>query len=129
MNCRLSQADCKEIYLALGLVRARLLQLRLGDDGKLLASRGMELNRSDAETIYRALLEKRERIRRGAYDTYQGEAEKPGSISFEMACQVEHILSAIGYLGENLSAKAENLRAAPQIGVKVEDLRASLFGR
>jgi hypothetical protein len=127
MNCRLTKRDCREIYHSLGLVRARILQLRLGEDGEQLASGKMELNRTEAETIYRALADRRERILRGAYDSYPNEAQKPGSVTFEMAEQVERILANIGYLGKNLLPKIENFRPAPAPGV--EELRASLFAR
>jgi len=82
MNCNLSRADCAEIYHALGLARARFVQLRIGENGERLTNPRMKLNTADAQVIYSALTSKRERILQGAYDSFHGEVGRVGSFSF-----------------------------------------------
>lgn len=136
MNCKLSKADCAEIYHALGLVRARLLQLRLGEDGEQLANTWLKLNKADAYAIYRALTEKRERIMQGMYDSYSGEVDKAGSFPFTLAKHVSHILAMIGYRGESLTLDSDSRYEFPDGAINdtryqspdlaLEGLRASL---
>ncbi|PSH02596.1 MAG: hypothetical protein CXZ00_16580 [Acidobacteria bacterium] len=123
MNCNLSRADCAEIYHALGLARARFVQLRIGENGERLTNPRMKLNTADAQVIYSALTSKRERILQGAYDSFPGEVERVGSFSFELLGHVKRILQEIGYMGENLTLERE-IRQNSELGI--EELRASL---
>ena len=100
MNCKLTQDDCAEIYHSLAIAHAANLQARIGYDGEQLEK--CELSKSDALTIYRALMHKRERILGAAYDSYPGEVKQVGSITFELAEQCGRIIAEIGNLGENL---------------------------
>jgi hypothetical protein len=127
MKCELTKADRTEIYHALGLARASLLQLRIGDDGELLADCRMRLNNCDAQTVYSALINKCERIIQGAYDVYPGEVRKEGSVTFELAEHIGRILAKIGYLGENLTTEPDTCLPTPNVGV--EELRALLLAR
>jgi hypothetical protein len=102
MNCILTKEDCKELYRALGCAHAANLQLTIGYDGEELAEGEANLNRSEAHTIYRALMNRREHIIRGAYDAYPDEVKTSGSFTFELLEHVESILAKIGDLGENL---------------------------
>jgi|GEM_PF-2521066 len=123
MNCNLSRADCAEIYHALGLARARFVQLRIGENGERLTNPRMKLNTADAQVIYSALTSKRERILQGAYDSFHGEVGRSGSFSFRLLGQVKRILQEIGYMGENLTLERE-IRQNSELGI--EELRASL---
>ena len=102
MNCKLTRDDCAEIYRSLGFAHAANVQARIGYDGEELEKHEVNLFKSDAQTIYRALMNKRERILEGAYDSFPGEVKQVGSITFELAEQFDHILAEIGCLGENL---------------------------
>jgi hypothetical protein len=102
MNCTLSKDDCAEIYHALGTAHATNLQARLGYEGERLAIGKVDLFRRDIETIYRVLVEKRAHILNGAYDTFDGEVNQIGSLTFELAEQFGRILAEIGEGGEKL---------------------------
>jgi hypothetical protein len=110
MNCTLTKDECAEIYHSLGFAHAANLQARIGYDGEKMEQ--CELPKSDAQTIYRALMNKRERILEGAYDSYPGEVGQVGSITFELAEQFGRILAEIGPLGENLVTKFHLTRSA-----------------
>jgi hypothetical protein len=110
MNCTLTKDDCAEIYHSLGYVHAVRLQARIGYDGEKLETCG--LSKSDAQTIYRAVMKKRERILEGAYDSCPGAVTQTGSITFELAEQFGRILAEIGPLGENLVRKSYLTRSA-----------------
>lgn len=110
MNCTLTKDDCAEIYHTLGSAHAVSLQARIGYDGEKIENCG--LSKIDAQTIYRALASKRERVLEGAYDSYPGEVDRVGSITFELAGQFERILAEIGLLGENLVAESYRTRSA-----------------
>jgi hypothetical protein len=110
MNCKLTEDDCAEIYHSLGYGYAANLKARIGYDGEELEKR--ELSKSDAQTIYRALMNKRERVLEGAYDSHPGEVKQVGSITFELAEQFGRILAEIGNLGENLVTKADLTKSA-----------------
>jgi hypothetical protein len=103
MNCTLSRDDCAEIYHALGTAHATNLQARLGFEGEKLATGKVDLFKRDVEAIYRALVEKRAYILKGAYDTFDGEVNQIGSLTFEMAEQLGRILFEIGEGGEELN--------------------------
>jgi len=102
MNCILSKDDCAEIYHALGVAHATSLQARLGYDGENLARGKVDLFKRDVETIYQVLVQKRAHILSGAYDTFDGEVERVGSLTFELAEQFGRILDEIGEGGERL---------------------------
>jgi hypothetical protein len=110
MNCKLTKDDCAEIYHSVAFAHSAILQARIGYNGEELEKR--ELSKSDAQTIYRALMNKRKRILEGAYDSYPGEVERIGSITFELAEQFSRILAEIGPLGENLATKTDLPRSA-----------------
>lgn len=110
MNCKLSKDERAEIYHSLGNAHAANLQARIGYDGEKLEQ--CELSKRDAQTIYRALSNKRDRILEGAYDSYPGEVERVGSITFELAEQFARILAEIGPMGENLVRKSYLTRSA-----------------
>jgi hypothetical protein len=110
MNCTLTKDQCAEIYHSLELAHAANLQARIGYDGEKMEN--CDLSKSDAQTIYRALMNKRERILEGAYDSYPGEAGQVGSVTFELADQYGRILAEIGPLGENLVTKSHLTRSA-----------------
>jgi hypothetical protein len=124
MNCNLSKADCAEIYHALGLARARFVQLRIGENGERLSNPNVQLNTADAQAIHSALVYKRERIFQGAYDSFPGEVRRFGSFSFELLGRVKRIIAEIGYQGEHLTLEA-NMRYTPEI--EFEELRESLL--
>jgi hypothetical protein len=107
MTCTLAQEDCVEIYHALGHVHARNLQLRIGYNGEGLANGEVILSKGEAQTIYRALTDRHERILRGAYDAYPGEVMTFGSITFELLEYVRQALAKIGFLGENLATESD----------------------
>jgi hypothetical protein len=106
----LTKDECAEIYHSLGFAHAANLQARIGYDGEKIEK--CELSKSDAQTIYRALMNKRERILEGAYDSYPGEVGQIGSTTFELAEQFGRILAEIGPLGENLVTKFHLTRSA-----------------
>jgi hypothetical protein len=99
----LSKDDCAEIYHALGTAHATNLQARLGYEGERLATGKVDLFKRDMETIYRVLVEKRAHILGGAYDTFDGEVNQIGSLTFELAEQFERILTEIGEGGVKLN--------------------------
>lgn len=107
MTCTLAQEDCVEIYHALGHVHARNLQLRIGYNGEGLANGEVILSKGEAQTVYRALTDRHERILRGAYDAYPGEVMTFGSITFELLEYVRQALAKIGFLGENLATESD----------------------
>jgi hypothetical protein len=102
MNCTLSKEDCAEIYHALGSAHATNLQARLGYDGERLATGKVDLFKRDVESIYRVLVEKHAHILNGAYDTFEGEVNQIGSLTFELAEQFGRMLAEIGEGGEKL---------------------------
>ena len=106
MTCTLTKEDCMEIYRALGCAHARNLQLSIGYNGEGLENGEVTLSRGEAQTIYRALTNERERILRGAYDAYPGEAMTAGSITFELLEHVGQLLARIGFLGEQLATES-----------------------
>ncbi len=104
MNRILTEEDGAELYGALGCAHATNLQLRIGYDGEKLVKGEVNLNKSEAQTIYRAMMSTRENILRGAYDTYPDESKTSGSVTYVLLEQVGRILDKIGFLGENLMA-------------------------
>ncbi len=112
MNCKLTKDDCAEIYRTLGYAHAANLQARIGYDGEKLEKCEVNLFKSDAQTIYRALMDKLERILDGAYDSYPGEVKQVDSITFELAEQFGHILAEIGNLGANLVMRTDLPKSA-----------------
>jgi hypothetical protein len=127
MNCNLNWEDCAEIYHALGLAHAASVQVRIGDHGKRLAKGWMTLGRDDAETIFRALVDKRERVRQGNFDSHPGECNELGSIPFLMAERIAGILAKIGPLGENLTVENPEYRRSENPDAAIQELRASLL--
>jgi len=124
MNCKLTQEDCSEIYDALGLAQARLVQLRIGEHGDQLAKGWTTLSRGDSQTTFLALTDKRERLFQGAFDSHPDEWREPDSVPFRTAEHIGRILAAIGYLGENLAAQSSDSRL--ENDAVIEELRASL---
>jgi len=110
MNCNLTEDQRAEIYQSLGYAHAVNLQARIGFDGEKIEQ--CDFSKSDAQTIYRSLTNKRERILEGAYDSYPGEVERVDSITFELADQYGRILAEIGHLGENLVTKSRLTKIA-----------------
>jgi hypothetical protein len=110
MNCNLTEDQRAEIYQSLGYAHAVNLQARIGFDGEKIEQ--CELSKSDAQTIYRSLTTKRDRILEGAYDSYPGEVGRADSITFDLANQYGRILAEIGNLGENLITKSRLTRSA-----------------
>ena len=126
MNCKLTKEDCSEIYDALGLAQARLVQLRIGDHGDQLGKGWTTLSRGDSQTIFRALTDKRERLFQGAFDSHPDEWREPDSVTFRMAEHIERILADIGHLGDNLTAQSPDSSRVENPDAVIEELRASL---
>jgi hypothetical protein len=110
MNCKLTEDERAEIYQSLGYAHAANLQVRIGFDGEKIEQ--CDFSKSDAQTIYRSLMNKRERILEGAYDSYPDEVGQVGSITFELADQYGRILAEVGLLGENLITNSHLSRSA-----------------
>jgi hypothetical protein len=103
MDWNLTKEDCAEIYHALGCAHAVNLQARIGYDGEELVKGDGKLFKGDAQAIYRAVAEERERVLRGAYDSCPGEVNQAGSIPFQLAEHLAQILAKIGNRGEGLT--------------------------
>jgi hypothetical protein len=110
-KCDLTKEDCAEIYHALGCAHAVNLQARIGFEGEDLAKGEGTLFKGDANTIYRAVSEERERVLQGAYDSYPGEVDRTGSVSWKLAEHLGHILAVIGPRGEKLNTAARKSTA------------------
>jgi hypothetical protein len=104
MKWNLTKEDCAEIYHALGCAHAANLQARIGYDGEELAKGDGNLFKGDAQTIYRAVMEERERVLDGAYDSFPGEVNQIGSVPCKLAEHLGRILGLIGNRGEKLNA-------------------------